>query len=100
MCGRFTQNYTWHQVHEFLSVFGAPRNPRPRYNIAPTTMIDVVRLNAEGKRKLVSMRWGLVPFFWKKSLKDLKTACKWGPGGPRDSLILTRREIELAAALI
>jgi hypothetical protein len=25
MCGRFTQNYTWHQVHEFLSVFGAPR---------------------------------------------------------------------------
>jgi hypothetical protein len=25
MCGRFTQNYTWQQVHEFLSVFGAPR---------------------------------------------------------------------------
>jgi hypothetical protein len=23
MCGRFTQNYTWQQVHEFLSVFGA-----------------------------------------------------------------------------
>jgi hypothetical protein len=25
MCGRLTQNYTWHQIHEFLSVFGAPR---------------------------------------------------------------------------
>jgi hypothetical protein len=22
MCGRYTQNYTWQQVHEFLSVFG------------------------------------------------------------------------------
>jgi len=71
MCGRFTQNYTWQQVHEFLSVFGAPRNLRPRYNIAPTTMIDVIRLNAEGQRELVSMRWGLVPFFWKKTLKEL-----------------------------
>jgi len=33
MCGRFTQNYTWEQVHAFLSVFGAPRNLRPYYNI-------------------------------------------------------------------
>jgi putative SOS response-associated peptidase YedK len=31
----------------------------------------VVRLNAEGQRELVSMRWGLVPFFWKKTLKDV-----------------------------
>ena len=70
MCGRFTQNYTWEQVHAFLSVFGAPRNLRPRYNIAPTTSIDVVRQGEQG-RELVSMRWGLVPFFWKRSLKEL-----------------------------
>lgn len=37
MCGRFTQNYTWQEVHAFLSLFGVPRNLRPRYNIAPTT---------------------------------------------------------------
>jgi putative SOS response-associated peptidase YedK len=48
-----------------------PRNLRPRYNISPTTTIDVVRLNHEGKRELVSMRWGLIPFFWKKTLKEL-----------------------------
>jgi putative SOS response-associated peptidase YedK len=42
-----------HQVHKFLSVFGAPQNLRPHYNIAPTTMIDVVRLDREGKRELV-----------------------------------------------
>jgi putative SOS response-associated peptidase YedK len=69
MCGRFTQNYTWEEVHAFLRVFGTPRNLRPHYNIAPT--VDVVRLNAEGQRELVSMRWGLVPFFWKKSLKEV-----------------------------
>lgn len=43
MCGRFTQRYTWAEVHTFLSVIGVPRNLRPRSNIAPTTTIDVVR---------------------------------------------------------
>ena len=45
MCGRFTQHYTWAEVHELLSVFGdlgTPRNLQPRYNIAPTDFIDVV----------------------------------------------------------
>ena len=59
MCGRFTQRYTWSEVHAFLSVIGAAKNLQPRYNIAPTTTIDVVRLT-EGGRELVSMRWGLV----------------------------------------
>ena len=58
-------------MHAFLRVFGAPRNLRPHYNIAPTDPVDVVRLNAEGQRELVSMRWGLVPFFRKKSLKEV-----------------------------
>jgi putative SOS response-associated peptidase YedK len=70
MCGRFTQHYIWQQVHEFLNVFGSPRNLRPRYNIAPTTDVDVVRLAPNG-REVVSMRWGLAPFFWKKKLKEL-----------------------------
>jgi len=70
MCGRFTQRYTWSEVHTFLNVFGTPLN-RPRYNIAPTTTVDVVRLDHEGRRELVSMRWGLVPFFWNKTLKEV-----------------------------
>ena len=61
MCGRFTQNYTWEEVHAFLSVFGPPRNLQPHYNIAPTDTVDVIRLDKEGKRELVPMRWGLVP---------------------------------------
>jgi putative SOS response-associated peptidase YedK len=31
----------------------------------------VVRLDQDGHRELVSMRWNLVPFFWKKTLKEL-----------------------------
>lgn len=42
MCGRFTQNYTWEQVHAFLSVFGPPRNLQPHYNIAPTDTVDAL----------------------------------------------------------
>ena len=47
-----------------------PRNLQPRYNIAPTTTIDVV-VAGDGDRALVLMRWGLVPSWWKKSLEDV-----------------------------
>ena len=70
MCARFTQHYTWAEIHAAFDLTDTRRNLRPRYNIAPTTEVDVVRA-AEAGRELVSMRWGLVPFFWKKSLKEL-----------------------------
>jgi putative SOS response-associated peptidase YedK len=71
MCGRFTQHYTWQEVHAFLSVLGAPRNLQPHYNLAPTDTVDVIRLNASGQRELVPMRWGLIPGWWKKSAKEV-----------------------------
>jgi putative SOS response-associated peptidase YedK len=71
MCGRFTQNYSWEEVHAFLSVFGPPRNLQPHYNIAPTDTVDVIRLDKHGGREFVPMRWGLVPAWWKKSLKEV-----------------------------
>jgi putative SOS response-associated peptidase YedK len=76
MCGRFTQHYTWEEVHAFLNVFGdlnTPRNLQPRYNIAPTTFIDVVtsRVRNIVGREMVPMRWGLIPDWWKKSRKDV-----------------------------
>jgi putative SOS response-associated peptidase YedK len=70
MCGRFTQAYTWAEVYAFLSLTGPARNLRPRYNIAPTTTIDVAR-SGQGGCELVPMRWGLVPSWWKKPLKEL-----------------------------
>ena len=56
MCGRFTQHYTWAEVYDAMNLLGPSRNLRPRYNIAPTTHVDVVRLDAAGRRELVSMR--------------------------------------------
>lgn len=49
---------------------GPPRNLRLRYNIAPTTTVDVVR-SGEGGNEIGSMLWGLVPAWWKKPLKDV-----------------------------
>jgi putative SOS response-associated peptidase YedK len=42
MCGRFTQSYTWRELVELYRLTQPARNLRPRYNIAPTTAIDVV----------------------------------------------------------
>ena len=52
MCGRFTRDYTWHQIWEMYNLTSpAASNLRPRYNICPTTTIDTV---VEGDGKLRS----------------------------------------------
>lgn len=61
MCGR----YTLRSRAELLQqVFGLPSLPglEPRYNIAPSQPVPVVRVGPEG-RALEQMRWGLVPFW-------------------------------------
>ena len=70
MCGRFTQKYTWRELVELYRLTQPARNLEPRYNVAPTTTIDVLRVR-EGACELVPMRWGLVPGWWKKSLKEV-----------------------------
>jgi putative SOS response-associated peptidase YedK len=57
MCGRFTRSYTWRELVELYRLTQPARNLRPRYNIAPTTAIDVVKL-AETGPELLPMRWG------------------------------------------
>src|SRR5208283_1125897 len=70
MCGRFTQSYTWRELVELYRLTQRARNLRPRYNIAPTTAIDVVTLAQTGP-ELVPMRWGLIPGWWKKTAKEV-----------------------------
>jgi putative SOS response-associated peptidase YedK len=48
-------------------------NLQPRYNICPTTTIDAV-LTVDGKKVLAPMRWGLIPAWWSKPLKEMKLA--------------------------
>jgi putative SOS response-associated peptidase YedK len=74
MCGRFTRMYTWRDLVELYQLtMSAPSNLEPRYNICPTDTIDVV-VSGDGEHALVPMRWGLIPGWWKKPLKEMRLA--------------------------
>jgi putative SOS response-associated peptidase YedK len=75
MCGRFTYKLTWPEIVKLyrLTLDQPARNTQPRYNICPTTVIDTV-VSSEGKRALVPMRWGLIPGWWSKPLKEMRLA--------------------------
>jgi putative SOS response-associated peptidase YedK len=66
MCGRFTVTSAPETIR---ALFRYPEQPNfpPRYNVAPTQPIAVVRLQ-EGKRQFALMRWGLLPS-WVKDPK-------------------------------
>jgi putative SOS response-associated peptidase YedK len=70
MCGGFTQHYTWREIHGLIGLVGAGRNVEPRYNVAPTSSIDVVLPTVDGPA-VVPMRWELIPSWWKKTAKDV-----------------------------
>jgi putative SOS response-associated peptidase YedK len=73
MCGRFTVKATWAELVALyrLTLDRPPHNPR--YNVCPTDPIDAVT-ECDGKRDFVRMRWGLVPWWWSKPLKELRMA--------------------------
>src|SRR5579862_3706165 len=69
MCGRFTNHFTWRQLVELYRItepYLVPlSNLQPRFNFVPTDTGPVIRLDKEGRREPVMMRWGLVPS-WSK----------------------------------
>jgi putative SOS response-associated peptidase YedK len=71
MCGRFTVKMIMAMYR--LTLDRPPHNLQPRYKVCPTDPIDVVT-EREGRRDLVRMRWGLVPWWWSKPLKELRMA--------------------------
>jgi putative SOS response-associated peptidase YedK len=75
MCGCTTKNYTWEQIHAMYQLTrpAALPNMQPSFNLCPTDPIDTV-VEHEGKRQLEVMRWGLIPFWWNKPLKELRLA--------------------------
>ena len=68
MCGRFTYRLTWEEIVRLyrLTSDQPARNTQARYNVCPTDPVDTI-VEGEGKRELVSMRWGLVPRWWSKA---------------------------------
>ena len=75
MCGRATYKLTWEEIVALyrLTLGPAPHNFQPRFNVCPTTTIDAI-VAEDGKRELIRARWGIVPGWWPKPLKELKLA--------------------------
>jgi putative SOS response-associated peptidase YedK len=65
MCGRFTQSQSIPKIAQEFGVTEISCDLRPSYNIAPTQKVAVVV--ADGVKKLVPARWGLVPS-WAKDI--------------------------------
>lgn len=67
MCGRYAVTSAPETIR---ALFGYPEQPNfpPRYNIAPTQPIAIVRL-IEGRRQFALVRWGLLPS-WVKDPKN------------------------------
>jgi putative SOS response-associated peptidase YedK len=66
MCGRFTLT----NPNLLAEHFKLDQKPllEPRYNIAPTQQVAVIRSQDSGRFKLSMMRWGLIPH-WSKDDK-------------------------------
>ncbi|MDH3588561.1 MAG: SOS response-associated peptidase [Gammaproteobacteria bacterium] len=64
MCGRFA---FYSPAEAVTRIFGVENPPdiEPRFNIAPTQFVAVVRADEHGERTISMLRWGLVPF-WAK----------------------------------
>ena len=67
MCGRYAITLAPELLRGMLDYPEQPNFP-PRYNIAPTQPVPVVRIE-RGARQFVLMRWGFIPGF----VKDPKT---------------------------
>jgi putative SOS response-associated peptidase YedK len=67
MCGRYVIISTPEAIRRLFGYAEQPNFP-PRYNVAPTQPIPIVRL-ANGKRSFALMRWGFLPAW----VKDPKT---------------------------
>ena len=66
MCGRYVIISTPEAIRALFG-YGEQPNFPPRYNVAPTQPIPIVRL-VDGKRSFALMRWGLLPS-WVKDPK-------------------------------
>jgi putative SOS response-associated peptidase YedK len=60
MCGRFVLENTPEQLMKVYRLSSRP-DLSPRYNIAPSQQIAIVRQQNGGDRELVMMQWGLIP---------------------------------------
>lgn len=70
MCGRYTLHHKAKEIEERFDVDAAEELLAPRYNIAPSQIIPVIRRPRSGDnlREMAGCKWGLIPF-WAKDPK-------------------------------
>jgi len=62
MCGRYRLSRRKQLVEEYFGTDAEEHEWSPRYNIAPTQPVPVIRQHpTEPTRKLSLLRWGLIP---------------------------------------
>ncbi len=78
MCNRYANTISYSQYLETFKQIGiplvspaAPPNLEPLQNIAPTNIAPVLR-PVEGGIELCRLRWGLIPWFHQKAIKEWK----------------------------
>jgi putative SOS response-associated peptidase YedK len=68
MCGRYRLSRRKELVEEYFDALPGDEDWTPRYNIAPTQPVPVIRQNPkEPRRELSLVRWGLIPS-WSKDM--------------------------------
>ena len=67
MCGRYAITTAPEAIRQLFRYLEQPNFP-PRYNVAPTQPVPIVRMT-EGKRQFALVRWGLIPAW----VKDPRT---------------------------
>jgi putative SOS response-associated peptidase YedK len=68
MCGRYRLSRRKQLVEEYFDALPGDEEWTPRYNIAPSQPVPVIRQNPkEPRRELSLMRWGLIPS-WSKNM--------------------------------
>jgi putative SOS response-associated peptidase YedK len=71
MCGRYDNLIARDAYRGLFKAKRLPKSNFPlRYNIAPTDLIRIVRIDPrDGEREVVMARWGLIPFWMKEKPK-------------------------------
>src|SRR5207237_8070824 len=67
MCGRYAITTAPEAIRQLFGYLEQPNFP-PRYNVAPTQPVPIVRV-AAGERHYALLRWGLIPG-WVKEPRD------------------------------
>jgi putative SOS response-associated peptidase YedK len=69
MCGRYVRKDVGAVAVSFFKVSEVRAAWKPSFNVAPSSLVPVVRLEEEGRRELVELNWGLIPAWAKPDAK-------------------------------